>query len=277
MGINKIKYLGRKFFGVRNLSTTPTYDPDAQAYFNVNAAITSAADKNAINTFYLGLKTDGIYTKLKAMYLPIWGSAATCKWNLINPLDTNAAFRCTYATGMTFSSNGMKGNGTSAYANTFLSSDQMSLNSLHLSYYSQQNLSNAGATEIGSLKSSPNSYSNLIIRQDINTANMRLNSGGVTTNITNTNAIGFYCCTRRSVTDTELYKNGISIQALSTNSFAVSNIPFFINAYNFSVIAGYSTKESSFVSIGSGLTATEVLNLSTRINTLMTYFGINKY
>jgi hypothetical protein len=36
-----------------------TYDADALAYFNANTAITSAADKNAINTFYLGLKSDG--------------------------------------------------------------------------------------------------------------------------------------------------------------------------------------------------------------------------
>ncbi len=78
------------------------YDTDAQAYFTANTAITSAADKNAINTFYLGLKSDGIYTKIKAMYLPLWSTATNNKWNLVNPLDTNGAFRLTFATGMTF-------------------------------------------------------------------------------------------------------------------------------------------------------------------------------
>ena len=47
------------------------FDADALAYITANTAITSTADKNAINTFYSGLKSDGIYTKIKAMYLPI--------------------------------------------------------------------------------------------------------------------------------------------------------------------------------------------------------------
>jgi hypothetical protein len=49
--INNIKFLGRKFFGVRNLNTVVVYDVDAQNYFNANTAITSAANKNAINSF----------------------------------------------------------------------------------------------------------------------------------------------------------------------------------------------------------------------------------
>ena len=93
-----------------------TYDTDALAYFTANTSITSAADKNAINTFYLGLKSDGIYTKMKAMYLPIWGSAASSKWNLIN----NRTFDLSFTTGWTYSSSGITPNGTSAYADTFL-------------------------------------------------------------------------------------------------------------------------------------------------------------
>ena len=112
--INNIKFLGRKFFGVRNLSTTPTYDADAQAYFNVNTAITSAADKNAINTFYLGLKSDNIYTKIYWMILPIWTTALNSKWNLIN----NRTYDMTFSSGWTYASNGITP--LNAFADTFL-------------------------------------------------------------------------------------------------------------------------------------------------------------
>jgi len=113
--INQRKYLGSKFNGIYKPISAIAYDPDAQAYFNVNTAITSDADKTAINDFYLGLKTDGIYSKLNYMYFPIWLTASNCKWNLIN----NRTFDLTFSTGFTYNLAGLKGNGTSAYANTF--------------------------------------------------------------------------------------------------------------------------------------------------------------
>ena len=131
-----------------------TYDADALAYFTANTAITSDADKNAINTFYSGLKTDGVYSKINAMYLPLWSSATANKWNLINPVDTNGGYRLTFSTGWTHASTGMTPNGTSAYADTFLSTSVTGLNTGHLSYYSRTNTTITGI-EMGALKNTP--------------------------------------------------------------------------------------------------------------------------
>lgn len=267
--INNIKFLGRKFFGVRNLNITPVYDPDAQAYFNANTTITSAADKNAINTFYLGLKSDGVYTKIKAMYLPIWGSAAACKWNLVNPLDTNAAFRLIFTTGWTFSSSGMTP--LNAYSDTFLiPSIILTLNSAHISYYSRTSAS--GSYDMGS--QIVGAGLTLGIR-DAGYTFIRVNTYGAGTesNILNADGKGFYQANRNLSNIQSIIKNN-TINNFSVNSVSRPTNNIFIGAINNPIIY-YGNKQCSFASIGDGLTDTEASNFYTRVNTLMTYFGIN--
>ncbi len=58
------------------------YDTDAQAYFTANTAITSDADKNAINTYlFVNAKSQGYYSKIKEMILPLWSTATNNKWD----------------------------------------------------------------------------------------------------------------------------------------------------------------------------------------------------
>lgn len=275
--INKIKYLGRKFYGICNLNTSPVYDPDAQAYFNVNTAITSTADKNAINTFYLGLKSDGIYTKIKAMYLPIWSSATSNKWNLVNPLDTNGAYRLTFSTGWTHASTGMTPNGTSAYADSYISTSVTGLNTGHLSYYSRTNSTITGI-EMGALKNSPNSYTELSARYSTSGSAVRYNNGGVPIYYANSDSRGMYVGNRTASNVLKLFINGTNVQSLTTASSATTTNTIYLGAINNSLVAGlFSNRQCSFSSIGTGLTDTEAINLSSRVNTLMTYFGINTY
>jgi hypothetical protein len=276
--INNIKYLGRKFFGVRNLSTSPVYDVDAQNYFNANTAITSSADKNAINDFYLGLKSDGIYTKLKAMYLPIWGSAATCKWNLINPLDINAAFRLAFSTGWTFSSNGITP--LNAYTDTFLITNTAFAtdHNKHLSFYNQINVTAANSSSIGSDNASAG-WCRMSVKSIGNAAMVFGGTGGTAT-IANTDSRGFYIANRPNSTSSQIYKNGSLFANGSSANGSTSQISqsLLIGAARSNLaITYYDNKQCSFASIGESLNATQQLNLSSRVNTLMTYFGINVY
>jgi hypothetical protein len=253
-----------------------TYDADALAYFNANTAITSDADKNAINTFYLGLKTDGVYSKINAMYLPIWGSAATCKWNLVNPLDTDAAFRLTFATGMTFTSSGMTPNGTSAFADTFLiPSTQLTANSAHLSYYSRTN-ANTTANDIGSWEGNGLHYTILSLRQS-NNLNRSASFIQCTTgaaSFIDGNSLGFYIGSRIANNSTVIFKNGVSSGSVTNVFTGQSTRKIYICVANGNSFF-YSTKQCAFSSIGSGLTSTDATNFYNRVNTLMTYFGIN--
>jgi hypothetical protein len=253
---------------------TPTYDADAQAYFNANTTITSSADKNAINTFYLGLKSDGIYTKIKAMYLPLWSTATNNKWNLVNPLDTDAAFRLTFATGMTFTSSGMTSNGTSGYADTFYNqiAQSMNLNSNHLSYYSRT--SNTGSNwEIGCTNLSPDQHFNFALNY-LGTAYYSHNQAGFNT-LTPLATTGLYMSSRTASNLTKFYRNGTSISSVNFTPLTGINRNVWICGRNSNLTKLYSNRQCSFASIGDGLTDTDASNFYTRLNTLMTYFGIN--
>lgn len=253
-----------------------TYDADAQAYFTANTAITSAADKNAINTFYLGLKTDGIYTKIKAMYLPIWGSASSSKWNLIN----NRSFDLTYGSGMTFNSGGMLPNGTSAYANTQLipSSAYGVDHNKHMSFYSRTNAATGSVSSSIGSSNSTSGYCRMTIRGASNQLAYVYGGTNGTYVSTETNSLGFYLSNRSTSSASQLYKNGSLIGNGNSTNSTTSNIPqqlLICAAFDVSSITYYDNKQCAFASIGDSLTSTEVANFNTRLNTLMTYFGIN--
>ena len=245
-----------------------TYDADALAYFNANTAITSAADKNAINDFYLGLKSDNIYTKIYWMILPLWSTATGNKWNLKNPLDTDAAYRLNFTTGWTHASTGMTPNGTSAYANTFLLANTFSTD-VHLSFYSGTQTV-GGAFEIGC----SNGSSTLSNRPAVNCG-----LGGLTpiNFTTTTDARGFWIGSKRSNTDREIYRNGSSQATLTTSiTTAFANLNIWLGGLNNNNALSFpSSKQIRFSSIGTGFTDTDASNLSSRVNTLMIYFGIN--
>lgn len=252
------------------------YDADALAYFTANTAITSAADKNAINTFYLGLKTDGIYTKIKAMYLPIWGSAASCKWNLIN----NRTFDLSFSTGWTFSSSGATPNGTSAYCNTFIipSSNFNNTTFNHLSYYSRTNNNN-----IDFLMGSRNSNETALILSGRDTfwGYYCDNSGSTYRSSYNTtlrNTAAMSIGTQQG-SNIKVFRNNNLIAQNTEVKFALStfgNRNIIVGAWDDNgTISNYTNKQCSFVSIGISLSDTDVNNLYTRVQTLMTYFGIN--
>jgi hypothetical protein len=258
-----------------------TYDADALAYFNANTAITSDADKNAINTFYLGLKSDGIYTKMKAMYLPIWGSAATSKWNLVNPLDTDAAFRLTFSTGVNYNSNGLGFNGTSTFADTNLTpSTAYSVDfNKHLSYYSQTSESDSNGQSLGCDNFATNQVFKLLIRDGTNQCGGYFGgTNGVAYTNTNIEGKGFYLSTRPNNTSAKTFKNGSLFYTAITSFANGSAVPrtMTIGAVRSgTVVTYYDNKTCSFASIGDGLTDTQSSNLYTRVQTLMTYFGIN--
>lgn len=93
-------------------------DADAQAFITA-ANITDATQKTAINTLVSDLKSNNLYTKINAFWPIVGGASASHKYNLVNPLDTDAAFRLTYNGTITHDANGMSGNAlSSTYCDT---------------------------------------------------------------------------------------------------------------------------------------------------------------
>ncbi len=253
-------------------------DPDAQAFITA-ASITDPTQQSAVNQLVIDLKATSIWTKMKAVYPFIGGSASSHKWNLKDPRDLDAAYRLIFAGGWTHSNTGALPNGTNGWANTKLPPTDLSLNSGHLSYYSRTDSAFANEIPMGILSGdSGGDGFNLVIRRDTNLNSFRsTESGGAAglVNSTSTDSRGLTTGSITSATSRKLYKNG---SLLNTNS---SNITWSRNtlgnivlgaAYDtFAVnILYYTNKECAFASIGDGLTDTDVSNLYTAVQTFQT-------
>jgi len=99
------------------------FDPDAQLFFNAEALAgqtLTTIEKNAVNQSVLDLKANGLYTKMKFWH-PFVGNTPTAhKFNLINPADSNSAYRLVFSGGWSHSSLGALPNGVNAFASSFL-------------------------------------------------------------------------------------------------------------------------------------------------------------
>ena len=254
---------------------------DQYSYVDLNAltfisasGITNLTQKTAINQLTIDLKSYGIWNKCKAIYPIVGGTAATHKWNLKNPQDTNAAFRLTFFGSMTHSSNGMVGNGTNAYADTsFNPSSSASLNSHHISFYSRTNV-NTTQVEFGVQDVSIN-----LCLLEIRTSGISyyaINSGATYITHSDSDSRAFYMSNRTASNVVNGWRNGSKLATGTAASTSLPNGNHWICAWNNisnPSFRYYSTKECAFASIGDGLTDTEALNLYNAVQRYQTILG----
>ena len=260
---------------------TPPVDPDAQAFITA-ASITDPTQQAAINTLVVDLKGYSIWTKMKAIYPIVGGTASTHKWNLKDPRDLDAAFRLTFATGWTHSSNGMTPNGTNAYADTKLNPSSILNNgNNHISYYSRTNQAASNTIEIGVF--SNNGFFGPALGARRTSDLFQYYNGNATTSVitasSNTNSTGHFIGNILSSTNRKTYKNG-TVSGTNTNNFSnvVANTLYgtgiYLGACNisdiFQGVFGYSSKQCAFASIGDGLSDTDAANLYTAVQAFQT-------
>jgi len=253
--------------------TVASGDADALAFITA-AAITDTTQISAINTLVTDLKTANIWSKMKALYPFVGGTAAQHRFNLKDPRTVNEAFYLDFLGGGTHSANGYLPNGTTSYADTkLIPSSALNLNSTHISVYLNTNYtSGVDSVDIGAEDAS--STNRLFIEAStIGMVYSINNSNGA--NFINTqdlNSLGLYVNNRISSTAINLFKNSIKIiNDTARTSSALSVRPLYIGAHNFVGLASYlSTRRQAFSSIGDGLTNTEAANLYTAVQTYQT-------
>ena len=248
-------------------------DTDAQAFITA-AAITDSVQVSALNTLVTDLKTYGLWTKMKALYPFVGGSAASHKFNLKDPRDLDAAYRLVFNGGWTHTSTGAQPNGTTGYADTKLApSSALSLNSTHVSYYSRTNNMLDGIDFGVSNAAFTNQLYSYIKAVDGKTY-FRINRGGTTeSNIAIADSRLFYMINRNSPTQEVLFTNTTK-NIFNYNSTGLSNYSIFLGSTNFAGTPNYyGNKESAFVSIGDGLTDTEAANFYTSVQKFQTTLG----
>ena len=256
---------------ISNIIVPNNYDADAQAFITA-AGITDATQQSAINTLVLDLKGYSIWTKMKAIYPIVGGTASSHAVNLKTP----GTYNMTFASGMTHSSTGMVGNGTNAYADTsFNPSSNASLNSHHISFYSRTNV-NTNEIEFG--VNDANGDASLIQCRFSGTTFYRINSQPAYITHANSDSRGLYIGNRTASNVLNGWKNGSKLATGSDASTSLPNGNHWICAWNNIQSPGffyYSTKQCAFASIGDGLTDTEALNLYNAVQAYQTTLGRN--
>lgn len=264
--------------GETDISGTPAGDADANAFIAA-AAITDTTQKAAIDKLVTDLKGYGIWTKMKALYPFVGGTAAQHKFNLKNPLDTDAAFRLVFNGGWTHSATGALPNGTNAWADTFFFSNSWTTkDNANMSYYSRTD-NNFQQIEIGLYQGSTAHNNALTTRYLSNNFYANLNISGNSGNLVsvNTDGRGFYLSNRNVVNTLNSWKNGIKQgQVASTSINGAGILKYSLAAYNEdNVKVAYSSKECAFSSFGDGLTDTEAANYYTAVQTFQTTLSRN--
>jgi hypothetical protein len=248
--------------GATDIIGTQAVDPDAQAFITA-ALITDPTQQAAINTLVVDLKGYNIWSKMKAIYPFVGGTASTHKFNLKDPRDLDAAFRIFWNGGVTHGVNGVQFGGVNGWGNTYLTpSTTLTLNNGSLSFYSRTN-SNSLGVEIGSRITgsdvSLGIYGTTPLSGSINTF---VDSAQLTV----TDTLGFYQITRTGGGTQKVFKNTSSnLKTISATTAALTQ-PIYLGCLNNNGAAAfYSNRQCAFASIGDGLLDSEAANFYTAV------------
>jgi hypothetical protein len=247
----------------------PAFDPDAQAFITA-AAITDPTQQAAINTLVVDLKGYSVWTKMKALYPMVGGTASQHKFNLKNPLDTDAAFRMTFHGGVTHSSNGITF-ATNGYADTkYLPSANSTTSNVSAGAYSRTNLT-ADYALFGSLNLA---FEGLCVFPKTSSGNTFFSANN---NLTDGNANfvtdtrGLFHVNRDSLTVTRLFRNGTSIRTATVGSITPPAFAVFLGARNYAgTTQSYFNGNLAFGFLGDTLTLTEAANFYTAVQAFQT-------
>ncbi len=217
----------------------------------------------------------GLVDKNKALY-PfvsdgyIESRATQHKYNLMNPADTDAAFRLTFFGGWTHSATGAKPNGSTGYAETYLNpTTHLASLSEHISYYARTTRLNPATYQLMGSLTSVGAIPQMALGISTNNVNIYGNIGNFNDSIggSQTN-LGMRLVSRGAAGAQKLYQDGVSVYSKTDNT-ATPNVTLNIGRVN-GINSFYMTEEISITTIGSFLTDTEAANLYTFTQSLQT-------
>jgi hypothetical protein len=244
-------------------------DPDAQAFVNA-AELTSQTQANAINTLVIGMKAQGLWTKMEAIYPFVGGTAFSHKFNLKNPTDSNAAYRLTFGGTVTHDSNGITGNGTNGYADTyFVPSTGWSVGNAHIATYDRTTTQGLGNYTIGSFSTGNAVW---IAYNDSQYAYL----GGLN-NVSSDGRINISrlrVATRTANNVFKAFRDGTQVGVTVTavqSTYPTANIRLLAAGG----LTAYSNHNLAFASVGRGLSDSETVAYNTLVNTFQTTLGRN--
>lgn len=267
------------FIGMSFTPPPPSGDPDANAFIAA-AGISDSGQQSALQTLVTSAKTNGWWSLCIAIYPFVGGTAFTHKWNLKNPLDTNAAFRLTFVDqngdSWTHNSDGAKGvdkiapGGT--YANTYITpTTHLTENSMHVLSSCDIVGTDGPAHDYGCWHTDPDKKIAFISHLG---ASLVADAYNETTNrifVASGGSTGRFIMTRNSSTDLKAYRNA-TLQGSDTDAssgFSFLTYPIYLGAVNSAnSFSNYSSGRTfNFITIGTGVSAAIASLMDTDIST----------
>ena len=232
------------------------YDADAQAFLTA-ASITDPTISGAINTLVVQMKADNIWTKMKAIYPLVGGSATTHKWNLKNPTDSDPAFRLTFNGGITHDANGITSNGVNGYAETYLNDIvDLASDNKSISMYIRNVLtvgSPMGLIDAFGVVS--NRFYPEFSGDDYSTLGLAQSSRSIAGT-----QMGFFTMSKGAAGSFKYYRPGTSSITVSAADEPNVNGTYYLLASNSTIGAEYSVANLAFASIQEALSDSEEAN-----------------
>lgn len=290
LGSNKISdgdlganYINDLYVGTKPAFLTDLYSNSIVEQFIINTGVTGNTAA-AVRQLGNDLVFNGLWNKMMAFY-PLAGSTGdSFKYNLVNPTDSNAAFRLTYTGSVGFGPGGMTGSiGGTAQANTFWSPDSYTgtfvTASLSFGCYTVNNSGDDTDCDMGLDVASGGAgrFSVALYGGASSPRGINWVADSIVQTST-TSSAGFWVDSRTAINVHKLYKNGVQIgstdtQNISAGTFA-SSLTFRLLAQAYgSGFADYSPRTYGTFFIGYGLTDSDVSNLYTIVHNYNTSLG----
>lgn len=247
-------------------------DPDAAAYLaevTAQGGTYTSTQETGVNNLFVSLKAANLYTKIKAMYPFVGGTANSHRINACNI----GTYTLTFNGGWTHTTVGISANGTTAYADTGLEvGTNVVVDNAHFCYR-QTETSPANAGWDGYYRSSEGKVFgfNLITGTQCGLGLWYLaGNQGTLSNYTDV-----FTGTRTSTTNGVLYNNTNAFKTdLTTRSEFTTKGNYFIGALNENGTANYYNKNDyNFYTIGDEITSGEITDWSNIWNDYITDMG----
>jgi hypothetical protein len=223
----------------------------------------------AVDVFIGAAKTQGWWGKLISLYFLRGGAANSCRWNAVNPLDTDAAFRLKFFGGVTFDGSGITGNDINAYAQTFITpSTHLGLNTAGVTWYCRNNINQGGGTANVPVGAFSGAF--LGVTYELGIAYHFVNEIAYDS-IANQSS-GIVSVNRTAVNSKGLWKNGVKI---ASSASASTSLP----ANTIGLLAAgtaqyYTNANLGLVAVHDGMTDTDMANIHAAIQTFNTAMNI---
>jgi len=237
------------------------WDPDAGAFINA-ALINGTNEAFAINQLVEQLKGVGLWNKIIALYPFVGGTAFTHKFNLKNPQDTDAAYRLTFSGTPTHNANGITGNGTNAFYNTFFnpSTAYSTSDNASLGVYVRTAVS-AAQTEIGCSAAAGASGFQINPRNATGNYTSRFFENTLNS-VASTTSVGFWIIKRTATASYDKFNN-----TTKTNVANAATARANFNVYGLAINENgtaitFSTRNQALAFIGNAITDEDVTNFN---------------